>query len=297
LIVEGVLAEARARGIAVGEPLGGGSYCEAWAVGDALVLRIPRAIAIHGEPAHGYGPLTGDHVSPTGPFELLALTTGQALEVFELALERQRDVTCRALARLVDRLELAGVTVSLHERAPGCELAMLPPDRARACLPAVARALVELHGQFGAHLDLKPAHIFVDGDRVTFIDPLPLDYVLFGSLGYSLPLLGDPKLPRDEALLLRDAIGLAAIAAESYGIDLDLGRHVSAMCNLFNGRFGRGWDAQEVVADVKRRCSELPDDRVRHFIESVFDNAMAIYAPHHHRPSAGITKGCLERLG
>lgn len=270
----------------IGGRLGGGSYCEAWEVGDALVLHVPRVV--EREPAtHGYGPLTGDHVSPTGPFALLNIELEvTSRQLFEAAIDRLRGVEVAVLARLVDRLELAGTPVALHERAPGRSIATLDVAELRAQLPAIARALLELHGRFGFHGDLKPAHVFIeaspdaDASRVTFIDPLPITGVmLFGSYGYSLPVMPrDPTDPRDEGWLMRDVISLAAIAAECWGVDLALGPLGNTLMNVDNGRFGHGFDATVTLGRLHAMTRTISAP-LRLWIDQVCDTTLGLYRP------------------
>jgi hypothetical protein len=298
--VDRVLGEARARGIDIREKLGGGSFCEAWAVGDALVMRIPRALAIvrDVEFERGYGPLVGEHVSPTGPFHYLPVaSTDLARELFERSIDRQRDVQTGPLARFVDRLELADTPVALHERAPGRALAAMPFDDIRAALPRIARALVELHDTLGFHGDLKPAHVFVDGERVTFIDPLPKYTGAIGSAGYTLPtLVVDPDADRDEGRLAGDLASLAAIAAEASGVDLGWGDLLYMIANLFNGRFGRGFSPQEVLADRLARVRTIDDPALRGWVERACTLVLAPYTRSIKPYEAGITRTALLDL-
>ena len=296
--VDRAVAEARRRGIDVREPLGGGSYCEVWAVGDALVMRIPRALPAGDDLARGYGPVVGNHVSPTGPFVYGGVDQlGIAHALFEGSIDRQRSVERGPLARFVDRLELGDTVVSLHERAPGQALSTLPREAFR--LPLIARALVELHDELGFHGDLKPAHVFVDGDRVTFIDPLPKlpETALLGSAGYALPILvGDPRDDRDEGLLLRDVVALAAIAAEASGVELGLEGFVFAMSNFGNGRFGRGLHPTAAIAGIAARARSIADATRRRWIDDVLHAASDVYRLHPHPPEPGRARALLVHV-
>src|SRR5262245_29956799 len=90
--VERVLSEARTRGLDVRDKLGGGGLCGAWAIGDALVMRIPRALPVDPERfVRGYGPLVVEIDSPTGPFDVRCV--GNPRWLFAAALDRQREVT------------------------------------------------------------------------------------------------------------------------------------------------------------------------------------------------------------
>lgn len=298
--VDRVLVEARARGIDVREKLGGGSYCEAWAVGDAMVMRIPRALAIVRDIdfPRGYGPLVGEHVSPTGPFHFQPIEdTALARELFERSIDRQRIVHEAPLARFLDRIELADTPVALHERAPGHALATMALDDIRPVLPHVARALVELHVQFGFHGDLKPAHVFVDGERVTFIDPLPRYERAIGSAGYTLPtLVFDPANDRDEGHLAGDLASLAAIAAEACGVDLGWGDLLYAFANLYNGRFGRGVSPHQILDDRLERVRAIGDPALRGWVEGACRIVLSPYLQRVQPYAPGVTRTALLGL-
>ena len=104
-LVDRALAAARARGIDVREHLGNTSYCQRWAVGDALVMRIPRST------------FDGDE----GPFSTAGRVDSPVLArtLLALATYRQRKVDRGTLARFVDQLDLDGIAVTLHERPAG----------------------------------------------------------------------------------------------------------------------------------------------------------------------------------
>ena len=282
LHVAAAIAEARSRGYAVGERLGVGGYTEAWAVGNELVMRIPRVRSPrHEHPdavEHGHGPLLIGQTSDTGPFDLFAvpdLTT--ATEILDAAVERQEKADGPPLARLVERLRLAGRPATLHARARGRSLQSMTSVEIRAALPAVAKAIGALHERFGFHGDLKPAHVFVDRQTVTLIDPLDARSpgILIGSVGYSLPLFPRTTSVHDETLLLRDVGSLAAIAAEAHGADLGwTNGFTHGLANRHNGRFG-GVTAASWRAMTREKLASV-EPAMRTWLTSVCDTLAAL---------------------
>jgi len=294
--VDRVLAEARANGMEIGAQIGAHGYFEAWAVGDAAVMRIPRTLAItrpvvDNSPRfeRGEGPLVvgGNRlvsIDKPGPF-------------LDAVLARERKTTSRVLARFVDRIELAGVGVALHEHPPGRtftnDTSELVPY-----LPAIARALVELHAVFGFHGDLSFDHIAVDGiDRVTFTDPLPHPSgLVVGTAGYSLPYPPRDLIDaRDEGLLVRDLGALAAIAAEACGHPLGFEQHVSRCAHaIFRGAFGDGFWMTDERNDARTRYSSIADPALRGWIEDAVELVLTSYTIGH--PSAGTATRYLQAL-
>jgi len=271
--VDRVLAEARARGIDIRTQIGSTGYCESWAVGDALVMRIPRS-EFPAALGRGDGPIVADYFAPQDGYAFRGVDSAVlAHTLLESSTERQRGVDRGPLARFVDRLELAGVAVALHER---------PAGRApvRDDLRAIARALVELHDVLGYHGHLAPAHVFVDGDRVTFTDPLPVYPKLLGAVGYAIPIAAAELAPRDEGLLLRDVAALVAIAAEACGCDLGWDHDfVAYLENGPNRSIGRPWDARPALAELARRTRTIEDTALRGWIDAAARLALDHYLP------------------
>jgi hypothetical protein len=255
--IDRVVREARARSIDVGGQIGSTSYCETWAVGDSLVMRIPRS-EFPAELARGDGPFL-----PVGTVDSAVL----ARTLWESSTERQRGIDRGPLARFVDRLELDGVAVALHERAIG-----RPP--VVEDLRAIQRALADLHDVLGYHGHLVPAHIAVDGDRVTFTDPLPVYPKLLGGVGYALPIFAAALAPRDEGLLLRDVAALVSLAAEQCGVDLGWTRPFAAF--LDTAHRSRPWDARPALLELARRTQPIAD---RGWIDAVARLALDHYIP------------------
>jgi hypothetical protein len=130
----------------------------------------------------------------------------------EICRRQQRLHVGRPLARLLGLLSLGGRTVALFERLQGPSLRSVlasSSPQAQAAAPALVRALIRLHDDFGSHGDLKPEHVFLDGGEVAFIDPLPERGEWIGTPGYVPPMHrgGRPD----------DLGSLAAILAELWG--------------------------------------------------------------------------------
>lgn len=266
--VDRALAAARAQGLEIGDRLGATGYCERWALGEGIVMRVPRSV-----PAAALG--RGD-----GPFVVAADGTATGVDglahartLFEQGIDRQRGVERGPLARFVDRLELDGVPVALHERPAGG--APTPAD-----VPAIARALAELHATFGYHGHLAPAHVVVDHEGVAFTDPLPPSPRLLGALGYALPIHAAALAPTDEGLLLRDVAALAALAAELHGVDLGWdARFAAHLEHTANRGVGRPWDARPALAELARRARAIADEHVRGWIVAAGRLALDHYLP------------------
>lgn len=259
-LVDRALAAARARGIDVREHLGNTSYCQRWAVGDALVLRIPL-IAVADDETHGAGPM------------LESKNRNIAQLLLDSTTDRQRGVDRGPLARFVDRIDLDGVGVTLHERAVG-------HAPARGDIPAVARALAELHDVLGYHGHLVPAHIFVDGAQVTFTDPLPAYPFVLGAIGYDLPIAAQALEPHDEGRLLRDVVAMIAITAEL--CDCDLGWNASFI--EFFERWGntgvRGpWHVSRELEDFYLRTQTIGDPILRGWVDAAARLVLDHYIP------------------
>jgi hypothetical protein len=268
---QAVLAEARARGIDIGTQLAVHGYYEAWSVGDAAVLRFPRTWSRADAIARGDGPLFGELVADVVPEVLLGLPQPRAAAAFfASAIERTRGVTCRVLAPLVDRIELAGVVAALHERPAGRSLAAMDQNEIRSKLPAIAGALVELHDTFGNHGDLRPQHVYVDGDRVTFTDPFPSDPpgIAIGTAGYSLPFLAKtPGDVRDERLLVRDLGAFACIAAEAHGAPLGWERYLVRLTGAWQHKhFNNGFPMRAQIDETTAALAAIADADARGWI-------------------------------
>ncbi len=256
-------ADAAAHGLALGEPLGAGGYGRVFAVTSQsfgrCALKVPDVAPAPPEEhpdvvAHGHGPNRITLVSATGPFVLRApRTIEEAAALLDAACRRQR--THGAPLPVLHRVyRLGGQLAALMERIDGPHLGELPPERARAHLPALARAVRALHAGFGPHGDLKPAHVLLQGDAVRLIDPLVGDGAV-GSIGYALPM----PVTHGDTGRLRDLVALAAIAAELHGARLPLdGRVVYRLANRGNGRFGRGADARALRGEVEAVTEGLP---------------------------------------
>lgn len=201
--------QGRAVKIDIHEQISETAYCVNHAVGDALVMRIPRS-----------------ELANDGPF-----LTSSARPDPRVLLDSSTD-RARGLPSFVDRLELAGVPVALHARAIGRRPE--PGD-----LRAIARALATLHETVPYHGHLTPAHIVV-GDTIAFTDLLPEYPNLLGGIGYALPIHGDPAL--------RDVAALIAIAAELAGAPLAWGREVASFLEAVNRGGSHPWDPQPMLA-------------------------------------------------
>jgi hypothetical protein len=252
-----------------------------------------------------------EQIGLTGPFVAHgAATLDQAGMLLRGAAERQlAAMVGRPLAQLMWAGEIAGGPAALYERLLGPSLAELEGDRSRRALPAIARALLDLHAAFGGHGDLKPGHVFVGHEDVAFIDPLGTDEWL-GSRGYTLPLVR-PMGGVDRRF--RDIVALAAIAIELWsGSPPWAGRLLYLLLNRLNGRFGGGFS----FADLRRLALEpadrLPEPHRRWVIgvvEEAFDGDRAFWdrlevggaiteqtvdASSH--PDARWVRGMLERI-
>jgi hypothetical protein len=261
-----VAADARRRGLAVGPLLGTGGYA---VVVEAVspqhgpcALKVPWVTPADEHPdavPAGRGPNRIEQVSETGPFVLTGpRTLDEAAALLERACARQRrSGDAGPLARLHEVVELGGRPAALLERAPGESLRSSvdgDPARARRVMPGVARALQALHDAFGGHGDLKPDHIFVDGDEVRFVDPLGDDSEWMGSIGYALPFVAQTAGP-----LAADLAALAAVLAEVWGgtVGWD-GRLAYALVNQLNGRFGRYLPPEQVLARMREGLRGVP---------------------------------------
>lgn len=199
--------------------------------------------------------------SPTGPlYPSAPVSVEQACSLLEEAWQRQQQVNGDIpLPRLFALFHLGGRPAVLLERLRGPSLTSLlaeTPKKAQAVLPAVVQALLQLHNTFGKHGDLKPDHIFVETDRVVFIDPLPENDQWVGSLGYTVP---SPGIERDGGLL-RDLGSLAAILAECWGgnVGWDEG-FVRCLANLHNGRFRcRGFQLSQGLDRMREGTRAVP---------------------------------------
>jgi hypothetical protein len=213
-LVDRVLVDARARSIEVRDQIAATAYCVTHAVGDALVMRIPRS-----------------EFTNAGPF-LTDASRPDCAVLLDSSTDRHRH-----LPSFVDRLELAGVPVALHARAIG---------RAprREDIGAIARALATLHETVPWHGHLTPSHIVV-GDEIAFTDLLPDHPNLLGGVGYALPIHGDPAL--------RDVVALASIAAELDGIQLGWSREFAKLLELINRGMSRPWDPQPALDQLYQR--------------------------------------------
>jgi hypothetical protein len=284
-----VVAAARASGMKIGPLLYSHGYFEAWAVGDSALLKIPRKATEYQEFSEGEGPLVAcdnklDYMESAGAF-------------LDAVIARQRTTATPVLARFVDRIEIADVGCALYERPAGDNFKhfthhLLPH------LPAIARALLELHASFGFHGDLHFNHIFVNGvDQVTFTDPLPHPSgLVVGTVGYSLPLPPiDPTDPRDEGMLLRDVGALVKIAAGSCGWWLRWERHLTRLATaIFKGGFGNGFWTTDELAASRDQISGIPDPALRGWLDNAVEVVLNSYTVGY--PPRGTTTRYLEAL-
>jgi len=139
------------------------------------------------------------------------------------------------LPALVETLDLGGRAAAVYERLRGNSVRQLMGrDRRTAflALPAIASALYTLHHTHGSHGDVKPDHVFVDGEDVCFVDPLSRDSRSFGTVGYSVPFGWHRKVA--------DVLALAATAAEIAGGTVGWNAQTSSRIADRHTRFGRG---------------------------------------------------------
>ncbi|MCZ6690955.1 MAG: phosphotransferase [Planctomycetota bacterium] len=264
-----VAMDAEAQGLEMGRivAVGGHSVLVA-GERENSVIKIPSVLAGRGNVSdprrRGQGPNRVRQVSPTGPIVLQGVRTQeQAEELLVAACDRHETALSVRLPRLLGRRDLAGVPVAIFEYLRGRSLgdaAPLPPAESGLLIRDVASALGELHDVFGAHGDIKPDHIFLQGpDRmVKFIDPLSHPHWL-GSVGYMLGWHRSAGPDDEEARGLRDLGALVAIIAEMHGGDVGWdGGLVYLLANRGNGRFGRGLDFDRVRDDLRKGLSEVP---------------------------------------
>lgn len=264
------------QGLRVGRLLGRGGYAAVFEVTveddpGPLVLKLPWPpryqigeipLTVMGN----VGPNRARPASPTGPIAVEAPASfDEAAGLLREAIERQGQTGAgRPLARLVRPLELARCPAALYERLDGASLETRlhgDPAGARAALAPLAQALQALHAGFGMHGDLKPDHVFFDGDRPVLIDPLPSPGWL-GSVGYALPFPVDPEAPaevRREGERMRDLAALLAITVRCWSRTMgwDAG-FLSGLLNRGNGRFGRGFDPEAASRRASLACAGLP---------------------------------------
>nr|MBA3500137.1 hypothetical protein [Deltaproteobacteria bacterium] len=211
--------------------------------------------------------------------------------------ERARTIDRGPLARFVDQLDLDGGPAALHERATGRQV--LPGD-----VPVIARALAELHETLGYHGHLCPAHIFVDGERVTFTDPLPVYPKLHGAAGYAFPIYSPALAPHDEGMLLRDIAALVGIAANALELGWDA-RMLEYVENIANRGIPRPPNVIPVLDEFHLRTSLLDDAVLRGWIDAAARLALDGYLPapsirptsREPRPAApGIARSLLTRF-
>lgn len=239
------------------------------APGEPLVAKMPWLLAgpVDEHPdvaAFGAGPSYVRLVSATGPFTLAGpADEAEAARLIEAPYAHQRARGAGApLPRLVRLFTVGGRPVAVHAAVAGHDLAWRIrwwPGRARRQLPALARAVIELHRVYGPHGDLKPEHVWSDFEGrapVTLIDPLgPLTGEAIGSIGWQLPL------PRAFASpLLADLIAVAQIVAACWRDPLEWdGRLAYRLCNLHNGRFAGDVSPAELRRRLPAAARRVPE--------------------------------------
>ncbi len=231
-IVAAMAREAEHQGLAPGRLLAWGGYSAVFQAEPEdlgpCVLKVPWPpryqvgdIPITMPPAAGPNRLRRDE--PTGHVRLdrPANFDDAAMLLRESLAQQQGRKAGRPLARLLRSLSLARVPVGLYERLQGPsleELVYRDPERARSLLAPLARALLELHRVFGPHGDLKPSHVFAEGEAVVLIDPVVSPGWL-GSLGYALPIETPPEAPPElsaEAGRARDVAAWCSVAVRTW---------------------------------------------------------------------------------
>ena len=271
--LQALLRESQREGLEIGRLMAIGGYSTVfWATfdGQDCVLKVPwfppNDVNDHPqEVKEGYGPLSIELVSPTGPFCLRAAQSQEeAAKLLSEVGDHQRENPSSRLSKLLAVKELGGHQCLLYEPLSAQTLQWKTrywPEEAKELIPQLAQALGELHATFGPHGDLKPEHVFLTESGPIFIDPL-LSTDWIGSVGYALPLpFRDNKL--------RDLGGLAEMIAQMWSASLRWdGSLLYALVNRGNGRFGRGFDSKRTEEDMLLG-TEAIDEPIRQWVRDV----------------------------
>jgi hypothetical protein len=201
----------------------------------------------------------------------------------------------------------------LLERLRGESFATLDRALARQAIPALCHAVVALHETYGVHGDLKPPHVYLEGDEVVLIDPVG-EGEWIGSVGYSLGLppwgslkgmtqkaqdahlavFGVGPMSREvleEVSRLRDLGALAAIVAELYEGSLRWDRGV--LYGLGDGPGRAGLECSVLWSAMEEGTQPVPEP-YRTWVLSAAESALGVWQGR--RPEPGWCRQMLTRL-